>query len=109
MVLDRYLGDFLVVNRKSEQPRFSRLTRLLTKFHRPCQIVHIRGSWSTVSSRKNEVSEKGHQWYDEAMMRHYSSQPVFDYLAFRNDGDLESAVEALKIFVAGSQSAATLR
>ena len=89
-LLDRYLGDFLVVDRKSERPRFSRLTGLLANVHRPCTIIHVRASWSSVRSRKNEVSKKGHEWYDRAMRHHYRSQPVFDYFAFRNDEGIRS-------------------
>lgn len=101
-VLDRYLGDFLVVDRKSDQPRFSHLIRLLSWFHRPCQVVHIRAEWSTISSRKEEFSEKGHAWYDKSMLGYYRSLPVLDYLAFCNDDALESAAKALTRFFSAS-------
>lgn len=106
-VLDRYLGDLLVVHRKSDQPRFSLLTPLLRQVDRPCTIVHIRASWSTISARKNEVSERGHEWYDRAMCKFYLGQPVFDYVAFRNDGELAPAAEALARFLSSERPAAT--
>lgn len=102
-VLDRYLGDFLIVDRKSDQPRLSRIARLLANFHRPCTTIHIRASWSTIESRKDEVTEKGHAWYDLTMLRHYRSQPVVDYVAFRNDGELEPAAAALTKFLFNEQ------
>lgn len=98
-VLDRYLGDFLIVDRKSDEPRLSGIAGLLANLHRPCTTIHIRASWSTIASRKNEVSEKGHAWYDLTMLRHYRSQPVVDYLAFRNDGELAPAATALTEFL----------
>jgi hypothetical protein len=106
-VLDRYLGDLLVVHRKSDKPRFSLLTPLLRRIDRPCTIVHIRASWSTISTRKNEVSERGHEWYDRAMREFYLGQPVFDYVAFRNDGDLVPAAEALARFLSSERPAAS--
>lgn len=98
-LLDRCLGDLLVVHRKSEQPRFSVLTALLRDLDRPCTIVHVRASWSTIAARKNEVSKGGHDWYDRSMRRFHLGQLVFDYVAFRNDADLASAAEALVRFV----------
>lgn len=98
-VIDRYLGDFLIVDRKSDEPRLSRMAGLLANFHRPCTTIHIRASWSTIESRKNEVSEQGHAWYDRTMLRHYRSQPVVDYLAFRNDSELAPAATALTEFL----------
>jgi thymidylate kinase len=102
-VLDRYLGDFLVVDRKSDRPRFSRVTALLSNVHRPCRVIHIRASWATISSRKDEVSEKGHQWYDQSMLRYYRSLPVMDYVAFRNDGELAPAADALERFMVSAR------
>lgn len=98
-LLDRYLGDFLVSHRKSDEPRFSRATRVLANFHRPCAIVHVRASWPTIVSRKNEVSERGHAWYDQSMLRYYRSLPVLDYLVLRNDGPLESSAAALTTYL----------
>lgn len=102
-VLDRYLGDFLVTDRKSDQPRLSRGARVLAPLYRPCAIVHIRASWSTIESRKKEVSERGHAWYDTAMLHHYRSQPVLDYLVLRNDGALAASAAALTAYLLDQQ------
>jgi hypothetical protein len=102
-VLDRYLGDFLIVDRKSDEPRLSRFAVVLGNFYRPCKTIHIRASWATIANRKNEVTEKGHAWYDVATLRYYRSQPVVDYLAFRNDGSIGPAAAALTEYLVNQQ------
>jgi hypothetical protein len=41
------------------------------------------------------------------MCRFYLGQPVFDYVAFRNDGELAPAAEALARFLSSERPAAT--
>ena len=99
-VLDRYLADFLIIDRKSDEPRLARCSQVLRKLDRPCQTIHIRAEWGTVASRKNEVTERGHAWYDSTTLRYYRSQPMVDYLAFRNDGPIGQASAALTEYLA---------
>jgi hypothetical protein len=99
-VLDRYLADFLMVDRKSDEPRFVRSSVVLRKLDRPCQTIHIRAAWPTVADRKNEVTERGHVWYDAMTLRYYRSQPIVDYLAFQNDGPIEQSAAALMEYLA---------
>lgn len=93
--VDRALPDFLCLDRKTDQPRFSRCVWLMDWFGKRIPVVHCLASYENVQQRKDEVTEAGHRQYDDAMFALHTSRCPTDYVAFNNDASLEAAAERL--------------
>ena len=94
-LVDRSIVDFLVLDRKTDNPRFSRFRRLTTVLGFRILNVHCMVDWNTVVQRKQEVTETGYAVYNMKMFRHFSRQTPTDYLLFNNDGGIEDSAAAL--------------
>ncbi|WP_437184939.1 hypothetical protein SH668x_002027 [Planctomicrobium sp. SH668] len=106
-LIDRSLLDFLFVNRKSDQPSFSRLSWLSNWFGIRIPTVHCIVNYSNVLLRKQEVTAAGHAAYDKEMFEKLSQRIPTDYIAFNNDGSLTestAAVQEILGTVQGKQS-----
>ena len=94
-LVDRSIVDFLVLDRKTDNPRFSRFRWLTTVLGFRILNVHCLVDWDTVVQRKQEVTETGYAVYNMKMFRHLSRQTPTDYLLFNNDGGIEDSAAAL--------------
>ena len=94
-LVDRSIVDFLVLDRKTDNPRFSRFRRLTTVLGFRILNVHCMVDWNTVLQRKQEVTETGYAVYNMKMFRHFSRRTPTDYLLFNNDGGIEGSAAAL--------------
>ncbi|APZ90579.1 hypothetical protein [Fuerstiella marisgermanici] len=93
--VDRALPDFLYLNRKTDHPRFSRLSALMGVFGKRIPVVHCMASYENVSRRKDEITEAGHRQYDDAMFLLHGQRCPTNYLAFNNDAALKESAESL--------------
>jgi hypothetical protein len=94
-LLDRSLVDFLYVDRKTDQPRFSRLAWLARFVGRRIPTVHCVLPYEEVVKRKDEMTEAGHARYDGDMFEHFCRRVPTSYVAFNNDRGLDEAAEVL--------------
>ena len=99
VLMDRALVDFLYLKRKSDQPRFSSIARLLAPFATNIPTVHLIVPHEILDARKGEITVEGHATYDSDMLDHYSGAAAFDYLALTNRGPLDSAAPALSEYL----------
>lgn len=93
-LIDRSISDFLMVDRKSDVPRFSRFHWLSKFFGKRIPVIHCVLPYARVMERKNEVTEAGHEAYDMGMFLDLSSRVPTDYVAFNNSGGLDESVAA---------------
>lgn len=97
-LIDRSILDFLMVDRKSDVPRFSRFLWLSRFFGARIPVIHCVLPYARVIERKQEVTEAGHDAYDTLMFRELSRRIPTDYVVFNNSGTLdESASSAASI------------
>jgi len=94
-LIDRSLADFLYVNRKTDQPRFSQWGWLTRLFGKRIATVHCMVSFENVMKRKQEMTESGHETYDRQMFEHHTRRSPTNYIAFNNDGSLDESAAAL--------------
>ncbi len=95
LLIDRSPADFMYVGRKSDAPRFSRLSKFLSLFRRSLPVVHLVVPFEVLESRKNEMTPSGQELYDLDMLQYHAMLPGADYLLFRNAGSLADAAEVL--------------
>lgn len=94
-LIDRSIVDFLMLDRKSDRPHFSRclgLTRLIG-----IRLPHVQVivSFDQLRERKLEMTETGHPIYDELMFQHFARRFPTDHTVFSNQSTLENATSAL--------------
>ncbi len=94
-LIDRSPVDFLYVNRKTDEPRFSRWSWLSRCFGRRIRTVHCLVRFENVMKRKQEMTMTGHAAYDRDMFTHFTRQTPTDYIAFNNDGSVDESAQAL--------------
>jgi hypothetical protein len=99
-LIDRSIVDFLMLDRKSDRPHFSRwlcLTKLIG-----IRLPHIQVivSFEQLRERKLEMTEAGHPIYDELMFRHFAHRFPTDHTVFSNQSTLENAATAMQHIVA---------
>ena len=95
VLIDRSLVDFLMVARKTDQPRFCASVWLASLFGVRLPHVHFMVPFEQLKERKLEMTEQGHAIYDAEMFRLFSRRAPTDYLAFDNRGSLEDSAGAL--------------
>jgi hypothetical protein len=95
VLVDRSLVDFLYVDRKTDQPSFSRGRWLVGLIGKRIPTIHCHVAFETVCQRKQEMTAAGHAAYDRDMFAHFSRRVPTNYVAFNNDGPLTEAVSAL--------------
>ncbi len=98
-LIDRSIVDFLMLDRKSDRPHFSRwlfLTKLIG-----IRLPHIQVivSFEQLRERKLEMTEAGHPIYDELMFRHFARRFPTDHTVFSNQSTLENAATAMQHIV----------
>jgi hypothetical protein len=96
LLIDRSIFDFLYLDRKTDQPKFSRFKFLSRAFGKRIPTIHCIASHDNVSKRKLEITAKGHTMYDRDMFNFFSNISPVNYLAFNNDRSLEDGVNALR-------------
>ena len=99
-LIDRSLMDFLMIERKTDRPRFCRSAWLARWFGRRIPIVHCVLPYEKVMERKAEMTLAGHDIYDVAMCRHHSRRAPTDYIVFNNSGTLGESTAALSHIIA---------
>lgn len=93
-LIDRTILDFLMVDRKSDIPRFSRFLWLARFFGIRIPVIHCVLPYARVMERKQEVTEAGHDAYDTLMFRELSGRVPTDYVVFNNSGSLDDSASA---------------
>ncbi len=95
LLIDRSIMDFLMVERKTDAPRFSRLVWLSSVMGARLPHIHFMVPFERLKERKLEMTETGHAIYDAAIFRHFSRRVPTDYVAFDNRAAPEASAEAL--------------
>jgi hypothetical protein len=95
VLIDRSLPDFLMLDRKSDTPRFSSWQWLIRLFGARLAHVHFVVPYDRLLERKREMTRAGHQIYDDAMFHHFTRRTPTDYLVFDNQRPLEESAAAL--------------
>ena len=98
-LIDRSIIDFLMIDRKSDKPRFSRFLWLASIFGVRLTHIHFIVPFERLKERKLEMTEAGHAIHDAEMFRHFSRRSPTDHLVFDNRRDLEASAEALNRIV----------
>ena len=86
-LIDRSTLDFLVVDRKSDQPRFHPATKFLSKLGRRIPTIHLFVPDDVLQSRKAEMTTVGHAKYDQLIFDHATQRSPSHYTAFHNGAD----------------------
>jgi hypothetical protein len=105
LLIDRSLVDFLMIDRKTDHPRFSRCLWLSRFFGRRIPVIHCVLPYEELVERKDEMTRAGHDSYDVAMCLHHSRRTPTDYVVFNNSGTLDSSAEAVKRIITWMQAA----
>ena len=99
MLIDRNILDFLYLDRKTDQPGFSRFLGLSRVFGSRIPTIHCVIEHAALMTRKQEMSEQGHLAYDRDMMEQFSSRQPTDYTLFYNGGTLDESLNGMKCIV----------
>jgi hypothetical protein len=62
--------------------------------------VHLIVPFDRLQTRKQEMTQAGHEIYDAAMFGHFAGLAPVDYYAFNNQGELEESAAALERILA---------
>ncbi len=95
VLMDRSLVDFLMCNRKSDEPSFGHKEWLTRVWGCRIPTVHFLVSYQRLAQRKQEMTLAGIAKYNHEMFRHFTHRMPTDYLLFNNDGGLESSADSL--------------
>ncbi|AGK57323.1 hypothetical protein HYPDE_28218 [Hyphomicrobium denitrificans 1NES1] len=99
-LVDRALTDFLIVNRKSDNPRLHWASGLARIFGQRIPIVHLLVPQERLSQRKREMTKTGHAKYDRMLFDCLSLRTPTMYVLFHNGGGIEkSAASARNIIL----------
>lgn len=94
-LIDRSIVDFLLLDRKSDRPRFSRFLWLTHWIGIRLPHVQVIVSFEQLRERKLEMTEHGHPIYDALMFQHFTRRFPTDHTVFSNQSTLEEATKAL--------------
>ena len=95
VLMDRSLVDFLMCNRKSDEPSFGHKEWMARVWGCRIPTVHFLVSYQRLAQRKQEMTLAGIAKYNHEMFRHFTQRVPTDYLLFNNDGELESSADSL--------------
>lgn len=95
VLMDRSLVDFLMCNRKSDEPSFGHKEWLARVWGCRIPTVHFLVSYQRLAQRKQEMTLAGIAKYNHEMFRHFTQRVPTDYLLFNNDGGLELSADSL--------------
>lgn len=95
VLIDRCIFDFLLLNRKTSRPKFSKLFFLGRCLGSRIPIVHLYADGQVVLARKHEMTEEGIDAYNEMMFAALSQQNPIDYALFNNSAGTESSAASL--------------
>lgn len=96
LLVDRSIVDFLMVYRKTDRPRFSRFLFLTTVLGKRITHIHVLVPYDQLVLRKAEMTERGHESYDQMMFDHFSKRSPTDHILFNNSGQLDESTERLQ-------------
>lgn len=100
---DRNLVDFLYIKRKTDNPSWSRYSRLSALCGKRVPTVHCIADFEIVTARKQEMTFQGHSLYDKSMFKHFSSRSPTEYTLFNNSDKLPSSRDALLNIILSSE------
>jgi hypothetical protein len=95
VLMDRSLVDFLMCNRKSDEPSFGHKAWLTSLWGCRIPTVHFLVSYERLAERKQEMTVAGIAKYNQKMFQHFTRRIPTDYLLFNNDGALEQSADSL--------------
>lgn len=104
-LIDRSLMDFLMIDRKTDHPRFCLSAWLSRWFGRRIPVIHCVLPYEKVLERKEEMTRAGHDAYDVSMFLCHSRRVPADYVVFNNSGTLEMSAEAAARVIAWIKTA----
>lgn len=99
VLMDRSLVDFLLCNRKSDEPSFGRKAWLARVWGCRLPTVHFLVSYQRLAQRKQEMTDTGLEKYNREMFRHFTQRIPTDYMLFNNDGTLDDAADSLAAMI----------
>ena len=95
ILIDRCIVDFLLLNRKTSRPKFSRLFFLRRCLGSRIPTVHLYADSPVVLARKREMTKEGIDAYNGMMFAALSQHNPTDYALFNNSAGPESSAESL--------------
>ena len=99
-LIDRSIVDFLMLERKTDLPHFSRFYWLTKCIGLRLPHIHVIVPYQQLSMRKLEMTEKGHARYDELMFEALTGRSPSDHTIFSNHSSLEDSTHALQKIMA---------
>jgi hypothetical protein len=106
-LIDRSIVDFLIVDRKTDKPRFHGLSWLSSATGVRIPVVHLVVPNDTLRARKNELTALGQQNYDRLVFEHFTRRRPTAYAVFFNGMDLPPSADAmsalLRLIVGGGR------
>lgn len=93
-LIDRSIVDFLIVDRKTDNPRFHKLSWLSSAMGVRIPVVHLVVPHQTLRLRKKELTEAGQEKYDRLVFEHFTRRRPTVYALLFNGMDLPPAVDA---------------
>lgn len=96
IAFDRSLIDFLMINRKTDNPRWHKQSWLSQVIGRRIPTFHLITPYDCLAKRKREITAAGHTKYDNAVFSLIANRIPTDYTLFYNGSDLESSTIALE-------------
>lgn len=96
LLIDRSILDFLVIDRKTDTPRFSQFRALSAVFGTRLPHIHIILPHDKLKGRKLEITEAGHIIYDKMVFLAMTRREQSDYTVFDNSRELEESYASLE-------------
>ena len=96
IAFDRSLIDFLMINRKTDNPRWHKQSWLSHVLGRRIPTFHLITPYESLTRRKQEITAAGHRQYDNAIFSLLAHRIPTDYTLFYNGGDVKNSTIALE-------------
>jgi hypothetical protein len=87
VLLDRSVADTLIRDRKTDTPQLAAIAPLIAPVLASVSSVQLIAGWSTLQSRKAEMTAAGCERYQQLLFRRALNSHACDVLLFSNVGD----------------------
>lgn len=109
LLLDRSPESMLIIERRTENPRFSWLSTLLERLAPPMRHVLLLVPYAVLSQRKQEITESAHRAYQQLLFDQMIRQSVVSCVLVSNSASPLAALEVLEEILSLSPNGAHRR
>ncbi len=96
LLLDRSPESMLIIERRTENPRFSWFSTLLERLAPPMRQVLLLVPYAVLSQRKQEITESAHRAYQQLLFDQMIRQSVASCVLVSNSASPLAALEVLE-------------